>query len=119
MESECSIDAQFANEISALLKSPSSLQVQEYYDQLLRTRQCSGIKVKQDGEFGKCICADMEFGEGNLILKDQMLVGSQHSSNKVLKSCTNPICPLSIIEFPYAAFYWLQKRKRKIPHKLF
>lgn len=83
MESECSIDAQFANEISALLKRPSSLQVQEYYDQLLRTRQCSGIKVKQDGEFGKCICADMEFGEGNLILKDQMLVGSQHSSNKI------------------------------------
>ena len=29
------------------------------------------------------VYADMEFEEGDLVLKDQMLVGVQHSSNKV------------------------------------
>lgn len=30
------------------------------------------------------VYADSDFGEGELVLKDQMLVGAQHSSNKVL-----------------------------------
>lgn len=29
------------------------------------------------------VCANKEFAEGDLILKDQILVGAQHSLNKV------------------------------------
>lgn len=33
------------------------------------------------------VYADSDFGEGELVLKDQILVGAQHSSNKVLFVC--------------------------------
>ncbi|XP_010240963.1 PREDICTED: histone-lysine N-methyltransferase ATXR2 isoform X2 [Nelumbo nucifera] len=55
----------------------------EYFAQLIATRQCRGLTIKQNGDFGKGVYADIEFREGELVLKDQMLVGSQHSSNKV------------------------------------
>ncbi|KAF7823119.1 Histone-lysine N-methyltransferase ATXR2 [Senna tora] len=83
MESICPIDSLCANEISALLTPPSPLQVQEYYDKLLSARKCSSVIVKQDGKFGKGVYAAMDFKEGEFILKDQMLVGAQHSSNKI------------------------------------
>ncbi|KAK9284278.1 hypothetical protein L1049_023448 [Liquidambar formosana] len=83
METVCPIDVQFASEISALLKPPTPPQLQEYFDQLITTRQCRGLKVKQNGELGKGVYADLDFGEGDLVLKDQMLVGAQHSSNKI------------------------------------
>lgn len=79
MDSICPIGLQCATEISALLSPPSPLQVQvifsfilctflnpfhftlllilltlqKYYHDLLTARGCSGIKVKQDGNFGK------------------------------------------------------------------
>lgn len=83
MESICPIDSQFSREIAALLKPPPAHQLQEYFDNLIRTRQYLGLKVKHDGEFGKGVYADSDFGEGELVLKDQMLVGAQHSSNKI------------------------------------
>ncbi|KAJ7948179.1 histone-lysine N-methyltransferase ATXR2 [Quillaja saponaria] len=83
METICPIDLRCANEISALLTPPSSPEVQEYFDGLLSTRQCRDIGVKQDGGFGKGAYAASEFKEGELVLKDQMLVGAQHSSNKI------------------------------------
>ncbi|KAB1209836.1 Histone-lysine N-methyltransferase ATXR2 [Morella rubra] len=83
METICPIDAQFANEISALLKPPPPLQVQEYFENLISTRQCRGIKVKPNGEFGKGVYAALDFKEDELVLKDQMLVGAQHYSNKI------------------------------------
>ncbi|RVW25511.1 Histone-lysine N-methyltransferase ATXR2 [Vitis vinifera] len=111
MESICPIDSQFSREISALLKPPPAHQLQEYFDNLIRTRQYLGLKVKHDGEFGKenvvatthseelgtmppamdvhlsgandGVYADSDFGEGELVVKDQMLVGAQHSSNKI------------------------------------
>ncbi|KAL5573268.1 hypothetical protein UlMin_022865 [Ulmus minor] len=83
MESDCPIDARFAHEISILLSPPSPLQVQEYLDDLISKRETRSIKVDQNGHFGKGVYADLDFKEGDLILKDQMLVGSQHSSNKM------------------------------------
>lgn len=59
---------------------------QNYFDKIVEERQCLGLRIKQDGEFGKCVFAESEFKEGDLVLKDQMLVGAQHSSNKVLYS---------------------------------
>ncbi|CAN1220320.1 Histone-lysine N-methyltransferase ATXR2, partial [Linum perenne] len=56
---------------------------QEYFDELLSTRQCHGLKVVEKGIHGKGVCANMDFEEGELVLRDQMLVGLQHSSNKV------------------------------------
>lgn len=78
----CPIDAYFAGEISALLQPPPSAQAQaislslsgtelciylaeggfqffpfcktqEYFDQLITTRGCTGLKVKQNGAHGK------------------------------------------------------------------
>ncbi|XP_058220270.1 histone-lysine N-methyltransferase ATXR2 isoform X2 [Rhododendron vialii] len=79
----CPIDAHFADEISALLQPPPSAQAQEYFDQLITTRGCTGLKVKQNGAHGKGVYADVDFREGDLVLKDQMLAGSQHSANKI------------------------------------
>ncbi|KAM3745074.1 hypothetical protein ACB098_06G098600 [Castanea mollissima] len=79
----CSIDARFANEVSALLNPPHPLHLQEYFDNVISRRQCRGIKVKQNGELGKGLYADLDFKEGELVLKDQMLVGIQHCSNKI------------------------------------
>ncbi|KNA15267.1 hypothetical protein SOVF_099860 [Spinacia oleracea] len=79
----CPIDLQFAPEISALLQSPPSHETQEYFDNLIAERPCHGVKVKLDGELGKGVYADAEFKDGELVLKDQILVGSQHSTNKM------------------------------------
>lgn len=83
MESVCPLDQQFASEISALLQSPPPHETQEYFDNLIASRPCHGLKVKVDGELGKGIYADTEFKNGQLVLKDLILVGSQHSTNKM------------------------------------
>ncbi|CAO2824445.1 unnamed protein product [Amaranthus hypochondriacus] len=83
MEIICPIDEQFAPQISALLRSPPSQIAQEYFDNLLATRNCHGIRVNVDGKLGKGVYADAEFKAGELVLKDQMLVGSQHTGNKM------------------------------------
>ncbi|XP_059661050.1 histone-lysine N-methyltransferase ATXR2 [Cornus florida] len=83
METLCPIDTQYADIISALLNPPSLHQVQEYFDQLITTKQCRGLKVEQKVGYGKGVFADLDFEEGDLVLKDQMLVGAQHSSNKI------------------------------------
>ncbi|XP_077220510.1 histone-lysine N-methyltransferase ATXR2 isoform X2 [Tasmannia lanceolata] len=83
METICPLDIEFSDEIAALLVPPSTQAVQDYCDKLIATRQCHGLKIKQSGNDGKGAYANLEFTEGELILKDQMLVGAQHSSNKV------------------------------------
>ncbi|KAK3036698.1 hypothetical protein RJ639_031566, partial [Escallonia herrerae] len=71
MEPVCPIDAQFRDQIDTLLKPPSP--GHEYFDQLIESSQRLGLKIKTNGEHGK----------GELVLKDQMLVGAQHTSNKI------------------------------------
>ncbi|KAK9133571.1 hypothetical protein Scep_013099 [Stephania cephalantha] len=96
MEGKCNVDAELSDQISALLEPPSPNQglgfsdeseppclKQEYFEELLKSRKCVGLKVKPESDLGKGVYADVEFGEGALVLKDQMLVGAQHSSNKV------------------------------------
>ncbi|KAK8985312.1 hypothetical protein V6N11_068577 [Hibiscus sabdariffa] len=83
MELICPIDQRCSNQIAALLRPPSPPLVQEYFEQLISKRRCQGIKVKQNGEFGKGVFADTDFEEEELIFKDQMLVGAQHPSNKI------------------------------------
>ncbi|XP_047939856.1 histone-lysine N-methyltransferase ATXR2 [Salvia hispanica] len=79
----CPIDAQFSDKISILLSSPPLPQVEEYFEKLVTERECNGLKVKLDGEHGKGVYSEVDFQEDDLILKDRMLVGAQHSSNKV------------------------------------
>ncbi|MED6207010.1 Histone-lysine N-methyltransferase atxr2 [Stylosanthes scabra] len=79
----CPIDSTCQTQISALLSPPSTLHLQEYYHTLLSARHCSSITVKQDANFGKGVFAAMDFSDGDLVLRDQMLVGSQHSFNKI------------------------------------
>ncbi|KAJ8444544.1 hypothetical protein Cgig2_000823 [Carnegiea gigantea] len=78
MGSICPFDVQFANEIAALLKTPASHIAQEYFDNLIEKRKCRGLQVKVDGVY-----ANDAFDEGELVFKDQMLLGSQHSGNKM------------------------------------
>ncbi|CAA0816080.1 Histone-lysine N-methyltransferase ATXR2 [Striga hermonthica] len=79
----CPIDAKYAGQVSALLTPPPLHQVQEYYEALVSERKCSGLKVKPESEHGKGVFSEVDFQEGDLILKDQILAGAQHSSNKI------------------------------------
>ncbi|XP_027187192.1 histone-lysine N-methyltransferase ATXR2 [Cicer arietinum] len=83
MEPICPITSTSANEISALLSPPSPHQLQEYYHNVFSTRHCSDITIKQDDNSGKGVYAAIDFKEGELVLKDQMLVGTQHSSLQI------------------------------------
>ncbi|CAL5403501.1 unnamed protein product [Camellia sinensis] len=109
MDAVCPIDSQFADEISALLKPPMPHQVQEYFDQLTTTREIRGLKVRQNGEHGKGVYADVDFEEGDLVLKDQMLAGSQHSSNKIdCLVCSFCFCFIGSIELQIGRKLYLQ-----------
>ncbi|KAL8167569.1 hypothetical protein V2J09_009068 [Rumex salicifolius] len=83
MRTNLPIDELYANEISALLNPLPAPQIQEYFDDLIKKRRYSGLKVKQNVELGKGIYSDMALEEEDLIFKDQMIVGFQHSSNKI------------------------------------
>ncbi|KAL6140106.1 hypothetical protein ACLB2K_058407 [Fragaria x ananassa] len=83
MESECPIDAELRREISALLEAPPPAQVEHYLNQLIQTRQCHAITVKHNGHLGKGVYAVSDLEGVELVLKDQMLVGHQHYSNKI------------------------------------
>ncbi|KAB2095143.1 hypothetical protein ES319_A01G015700v1 [Gossypium barbadense] len=83
MELICPIDQRCSHQIAALLRPPSPPIVQEYFDQLISKRKSQGIKVKQNGDFGKGVFAETDFEEEQLIFKDEMLVGVQHPSNKI------------------------------------
>ncbi|XP_031254563.1 histone-lysine N-methyltransferase ATXR2 [Pistacia vera] len=83
MASVCPIDEKCASQVSSLLQPPSPLQVQDYFDNLISTRPSQGIKVHQNTHLGRGVYAEVDFREEELVLKDQMLVGIQHSSNKV------------------------------------
>lgn len=109
MEINCPIDTQFAAQISTLLKPPSPNQVQEYFDELIITKQCRGLKVKPNGDHGKGVYANINFEEGDLVLKDQMLVGAQHSSNKIdCLVCSFCFCFIGSVELQIGRKLYLQ-----------
>ncbi|KAL9229307.1 hypothetical protein vseg_004790 [Gypsophila vaccaria] len=83
MDVVCPLDVQFATEIAALVKTPTTKHAQDYFDDLIANKDCRRIKVKVDGHIGKGVYADAEFNAEELVLKDQMLVGSQHPTNKL------------------------------------
>ncbi|KAL5132153.1 Histone-lysine N-methyltransferase ATXR2 [Glycine soja] len=117
MDSICPIGLQCATEISALLSPPSPLQVQKYYHDLLTARGCSGIKVKQDGNFGKGLYADMDFKEGELVLKDPMLVGAQHPLNKIdCLVCSFCFCFIGSIELQIGRRLYMQHLRANESH---
>jgi hypothetical protein len=81
--SPCDLDREFAPQIAQLLATPPLQPAQEYYNGLIQSRKHDGIRVNFSSKHGKGVCANKEFAEGDLILKDQILVGAQHSLNKV------------------------------------
>ncbi|XP_006297502.2 histone-lysine N-methyltransferase ATXR2 [Capsella rubella] len=83
MDSVCKNDENSSADVAALLAPLPALQLQEYFQKLINSRGCNGIEVKHNGTTGKGVYANSEFQEDELILKDQILVGIQHSSNKV------------------------------------
>ncbi|KAF8649563.1 hypothetical protein HU200_064257 [Digitaria exilis] len=81
--SPCDLDREFAPQIAQLLATPTLQSAQEYYDELIRTKKHDGVRLSHSGKHGKGVCANRDFAEEDLILKDQILVGSQHSLNKI------------------------------------
>uniref|UniRef100_A0A0E0KVK7 SET domain-containing protein n=1 Tax=Oryza punctata TaxID=4537 RepID=A0A0E0KVK7_ORYPU len=81
--SPCDLEREFAPQISQLLATPPLQSAQEYYDGLIQSRKHDGIRVNFSSKHGKGVCANKDFAEGDLILKDQILVGAQHSLNKI------------------------------------
>ncbi|CAN6240994.1 unnamed protein product [Urochloa humidicola] len=81
--SPCDLDREFAPQIAQLLATPPLQSAQGYYDELIQSRKHDGIRVTYSGKHGKGVCANRDFAEDDLILKDQMLVGAQHSLNKI------------------------------------
>ncbi|KAI8027246.1 Histone-lysine N-methyltransferase ATXR2 [Camellia lanceoleosa] len=67
------------------------------------------IEVKQNGEHGKGVYADVDFEEGDFVLKDQILVGSQHSSNNIdCLVCSFCFCFVGSIELQIGRKLYLQ-----------
>ncbi|XP_010466447.1 PREDICTED: histone-lysine N-methyltransferase ATXR2-like isoform X1 [Camelina sativa] len=83
MDSDFKTDENSTAEVSALLAPPPTPQLQEYFKKLITSRGCNGIEVKHNGTTGKGVYANSEFQEEELIMKDEILVGIQHSSNKM------------------------------------
>ncbi|WOL17770.1 histone-lysine N-methyltransferase ATXR2 isoform X1 [Canna indica] len=81
--SPCPLDTEFSHQIAALLSPPSPESIKDYYDDLVETRKCPGLRVKFSKESGKAIYATKRFEEGEFVLKDPVLVATQHSANKV------------------------------------
>lgn len=82
-EYDFDLEAKYASEIASLLATPLQDAVQKYYDKLARAGYGPGLKVKQTKDMGKGMFADKDFQEDELVLRDHMLVGAQHFSNKV------------------------------------
>uniref|UniRef100_A0A0D9W9W8 SET domain-containing protein n=1 Tax=Leersia perrieri TaxID=77586 RepID=A0A0D9W9W8_9ORYZ len=82
-ESPCDLDREFAPQIAQLLATPPLQSAQEYYDRLIQSKKHDGIRLNFSSKHGKGVCANKDFAEGDLILKDQILVGAQHSLNKI------------------------------------
>eukprot|EP00268_Persea_americana_P008899 TRINITY_DN1348_c1_g1_i2.p1 TRINITY_DN1348_c1_g1~~TRINITY_DN1348_c1_g1_i2.p1 ORF type:complete len:494 (+),score=102.90 TRINITY_DN1348_c1_g1_i2:197-1678(+) len=105
----CPLDVEFSGQISPLLSPPSIQSAQDYFDQLIYSRQCHGLKVKQSEKYGKGVYASLDFRDGDLILKDQMLVGAQHSSNKLdCLVCSHCFCYIGSIELQIGRRLYLQ-----------
>ncbi|KAL3332842.1 hypothetical protein AABB24_033085 [Solanum stoloniferum] len=110
MEIVYPIDAQFSDQIAALLKPPPPQEVQKYFEELLATRQCDGLKVKPTSHYGKGVYAETDFKEEQLVLKDQMLAGAQHSSNKVdCLVCSYCFCFVGSIELQIGRKLYLEQ----------
>ncbi|XP_009601528.1 histone-lysine N-methyltransferase ATXR2 isoform X1 [Nicotiana tomentosiformis] len=110
MEIICSIDKQFSDQIAALLKPPPRHEVQKYFEELLATRQCRRLKVKPTAYHGKGVYAETDFKESDLVLKDQILAGAQHSSNKVdCLVCSYCFCFIGSIELQIGRKLYLEQ----------
>ncbi|XP_062184417.1 histone-lysine N-methyltransferase ATXR2 [Phragmites australis] len=81
--SPCDLDRELAAQIAQLLAAPPLQSAQEYYDELIQSKKHDGIRVSYSDKHGKGVCATKDFAEGDFVLKDRMLVGAQHSLNKV------------------------------------
>ncbi|KAG0487099.1 hypothetical protein HPP92_009194 [Vanilla planifolia] len=61
----------------------SKIFILKYYDELIGKAKCHAVRVETNKEHGKGVISNRKFAEGDLILKDEVLVAAQHSSNKV------------------------------------
>ncbi|XP_060189067.1 histone-lysine N-methyltransferase ATXR2 isoform X1 [Lycium barbarum] len=110
MEIICPIDVHFSDQIATLVNPPPTHQVQKYFEELLATRQCHSLKVKPTPHYGKGVYAETEFKEEDLVLKDQMLAGAQHSSNKVdCLVCSYCFCFIGSIELQIGRKLYLEQ----------
>ncbi|CAM6078619.1 unnamed protein product [Sphagnum tenellum] len=70
--------------VHKLLSCPSPCAMQRYYEQLSTSGLGPGLQVRYiGGEMGKGVFAVKDFNVEEVVLQEPMLVGAQHSSNKV------------------------------------
>jgi hypothetical protein len=70
--------------VHKLLSCPSPSAMQRYYEQLSTSGLGPGLQVRYiGGEMGKGVFAVKDFNAEEVVLQEPMLVGAQHSSNKV------------------------------------
>eukprot|EP00249_Psilotum_nudum_P005061 c18541_g1_i1 orf=230-1696(+) len=95
------IDRVHAHAISLLLQQPNPVAMERYYDKLVQSGRCPGLKVKEiGGEKGKGVFAERPFEMDELVLKEPMLVGAQHTHNKAdALVCSFCFCYIGSIEF--------------------
>ncbi|KAJ0974791.1 hypothetical protein J5N97_016756 [Dioscorea zingiberensis] len=63
--SPCPLDREYSSQIAALLSPPSPQSIQDFYDGLIRLKECHSLTLKYNEEVGKGVYANKEFKEGN------------------------------------------------------
>eukprot|EP00250_Pteridium_aquilinum_P015922 c22840_g1_i1 orf=623-2047(-) len=94
------IDQTHAATVSRLLEEPTPEAIRVYYSSLLEAQNCSGLEVKYIGsDIGKGVFATQNFEIDDLVLKERMLVGAQHTQNKAdALVCSFCFCFIGSIE---------------------
>lgn len=94
------IDEMHGLTISRLLAKPSPEAIQVYYSRLAEAHSYSGLEVKYIGsDIGKGVFATQNYEKDELVLKEHMLVGAQHTQNKAdALVCSFCFCFIGSIE---------------------
>lgn len=98
--SDEALDQVHSATISRLIAQPTPDVLQAYYSRLKEAQNCSGLEVKYiRSDIGKGVFATQNFEKDDLVLKERMLVGAQHTQNKAdALVCSFCFCFIGSIE---------------------
>lgn len=113
--SDHQIDSMHSHTISRLLAEPTPEAMQVYYSRLTKLDKGLGLEVKYIGsDMGKGVFASQNFEEDELVLKEHMLVGAQHTHNKPdALVCSFCFCFIGSIELQIGRRLLIKEERRK------